>query len=321
MIAEWLGKEPEDILFVGPSAFAFRCDSGDGDCDAAAHQCRTVVQDYLAFRHGRRVTSDRYAVNEAAQKAREYRTHVGLDLSGPIPDLLRVVEDVASVAVTVIELPDGISGAYTMQEGQGFAFVNLRDPVVRQRFTLAHELAHHVFEDVGIIDSAETVFGSPSSPAERRARTFAAEFLVPLQAVGAWLDARGASQVTLRLVVELASYFRVSAETALIRLHLAQRIGPDEGLFESLREAIHRGENTTLERRLGIVESADALAQIKKEGRPRTPIKMWEYAVSGYEQGLLTVERIAQATFRTPEIIQQLLDECGIQQPESEPDF
>ena len=35
---------------------------------------------------------------------------------------------------------------------------------------------------------------------------FAAEFLVPLQAVQAWMIARGNADVTLRTVVELAVY-------------------------------------------------------------------------------------------------------------------
>ena len=50
LIADWSGKEPEDILFSEPSAFAFQCDGHDGNCDAAIKQCRAVVQDYFAFR-------------------------------------------------------------------------------------------------------------------------------------------------------------------------------------------------------------------------------------------------------------------------------
>jgi transcriptional regulator with XRE-family HTH domain len=50
LIADWSGKQPEDILFSEPSAFAFRCSEDISDCDATMRQCRTVVQDYLAFR-------------------------------------------------------------------------------------------------------------------------------------------------------------------------------------------------------------------------------------------------------------------------------
>ena len=50
LIAAWSGREPEDILFKEPSAFAFRCDGETADCDAAVQRCRAVVQDFLAFR-------------------------------------------------------------------------------------------------------------------------------------------------------------------------------------------------------------------------------------------------------------------------------
>ena len=63
---------------------------------------------------------------------------------------------------------------------------------MRQRFTLAHELGHHAFADGAIIDTADAVFGSTLSPVERRARTFAAQFLIPLRAVSAWMEARRA---------------------------------------------------------------------------------------------------------------------------------
>jgi transcriptional regulator with XRE-family HTH domain len=50
LIAAWSGREPEDILFTEPSAFAFRCEDEAADCDAAAQRFRAVVQDFLAFR-------------------------------------------------------------------------------------------------------------------------------------------------------------------------------------------------------------------------------------------------------------------------------
>ncbi len=260
-----------------------------------------------------------HSVNAAAQKARDYRTHIGLAATGPVPDLLRVVEDVAGLAVSVIDLPAGVSGAYTLEEGLGFAFANLNDSVVRQRFTLAHELAHHVFEDRAVVDPEEAVFGEPAGPGERRAQTFSAEFLIPLRAVDAWMEARGTSSVTLRLVVELASYFRVSAKVALIRLRLARFTS--ESQDKELGDAVDRGEHLTLAKRMGIEEAPDSLSEIKSRGRPRTPARMWEYAVGGYEQGLLSVERIAQAVHSTPEQVHALLDEMGVVAPEDEPDY
>lgn len=267
------------------------------------------------------MTDAAFRVNEAAERARQFRVRMGLDLRGPIPDLLHVVEDVAELAISVIELPDGVSGAYAHEEGQGFAFVNARDQVVRQRFSLAHELAHHVYEDTAVIDSEEVVFGSPKAPRERRANTFAAEFLVPLQAVSAWMEARRAGRVDLRLVVELASFFRVSAKAALIRLQLARFVEATSALAISLDASIDSGEHLRLARRLGIEEAPDALSEIKMGGQPRAPAKMWEYAVVGFERGLLSVERIAAALHMSPSTVASRLEDLDIRLPEDDPDF
>ena len=258
--------------------------------------------------------------NEGAQKARECRTRLGVGLTAPVPDLLQAVEVVAGVAVSVLELPHGVSGAYTMHENQGFAFLNRQEPVVRQRFTLAHELAHHMFADGATIDTEDAVFGSAASPVERRARTFAAEFLIPLRAVSAWMESRAADQATLRMVVELACAFRVSAEVALIRLGLAHCVESGRA-YQQLQEAVHRGDHLRLQRRLGAEEPADALTQIKERGASRPPARMWEYALAGYEQGLLTVDRMAGALFTTPQAVQARIDELGIEQAPSDPDF
>ena len=267
------------------------------------------------------MTEGALLVNEAAEAARQYRVHLGLDLRGPIPDLLYLVEDAAGLAVNVLDLPAGVSGAYAYEEGLGFAFLNLNNPVVRQRFTLAHELAHHVHKDTAVIDPESNVFGSPKAPRERRANIFAAEFLIPLQAVNAWMEARGTPPVDLRLVLELASFFRVSAKVALIRLQLARVVDLGEPLGKGFDAAIEAGQHLQLARRLGIEEAPDALWEIKHRALPRAPGKLWEFAVVGYERGLLTVERIAQAIHRTPAEVQAELDELGIAPPVDEPDF
>lgn len=50
LIADWAGTDTDDILFAQPNGFAFRCDSGDSQCDAAARKCRDIVRDLFAFR-------------------------------------------------------------------------------------------------------------------------------------------------------------------------------------------------------------------------------------------------------------------------------
>lgn len=258
-------------------------------------------------------------MTDAAQQAQAARARLGLALDGPVPDLLRAVEDSAELAVSVIDLPDGISGAYARRRGQGFAFVNLRDAPVRQRFTLAHELGHHEFRDGGVVDSSADVFGRPTTVRERRANAFAAEFLVPLAAVQRWMQAHADEDVSLVTVVALASWFRVSAQVALYRLSAARLIGTRT--VHAFAQAIQSAEHTQVARRRQIADLPDQLSQIHDSGRPRLPGRLWADAVAGYERGLLTVERIAEAVGRSAREVETELSALGVHPPHDEPDY
>ena len=48
---------------------------------------------------------------------------------------------------------------------------------------------------------------------------------------------------------------------------------------------------------------------------------MWEYAVTGYEHALLTVERVAQALRRDPDNVRAELEELGTSTPADDPDY
>lgn len=255
----------------------------------------------------------------AAQQAQAARARLGLALDSPVPDLLRAVEDNGELAVSVIELPDGISGAYARREGQGFAFLNLREAAVRQRFTLAHELGHHEFKDGGVIDASADVFGTPTTVRERRANAFAAEFLVPLAAVQRWAQAHADVDVSLVTVVGLASWFRISALVAVYRLSAARLVSAKA--VREFEQAIHDGEHSRLARRHQLLELPDELSLVHDGGQPRMPRQLWVDAVIGYERGLLTPERIAQAVGRDTVEVEAELEALGVHPPADEPDY
>ena len=92
-------------------------------------------------------------VEEAEHVALLVRAYLGCETDGPI-DLDAAAADLNLYAYT-LDLPgDHVDGAYVaIDEGTGVALINGRNPSARRRFTLAHEIGHHVFQDEYVLDS------------------------------------------------------------------------------------------------------------------------------------------------------------------------
>jgi len=142
---------------------------------------------------------------EAAADALRCQWELGVD---PIPDFSEFIEE-RGIKVIACDLPDNISGSKAMVRREGHAdapviVINRRHTGERQRFTLAHELAHLVLLP-GRLDD------------EKAADRFAGAFLVP----GATLiSMAGAHRHGLSFgeLVTLKTYFRVSMLTLAVRL-------------------------------------------------------------------------------------------------------
>jgi Zn-dependent peptidase ImmA (M78 family) len=197
--------------------------------------------------------------NRGAKRAREARHDLGLDPAAPLPCLLDVVERGAGLPVVVASLPDGVAGACHRGAGGAVLWVNGRQFRPRQRFTLAHELAHAWCGHDGheTVDSVATLGGTTSDPVEIQANAFAAEFLVPRAAMQQLV----VGPPSLDEVVTIATAFGVSAIVVLYRLKELRLVAApraaqlqaeiDERLHE---DAFARLGLAPLEDRLGTLE-------------------------------------------------------------------
>ncbi len=114
-------------------------------------------------------------------------------------------------------LPLGIAGKLFRDEQNGgesrySIVVRSDDPLVRKRFTVAHEIAHyllhrHLFKRELIDDALYR--STLSTPIEAQANAFAADLLMPRHLLRQFED---------KSVEELASLFQVSEEAMSIRL-------------------------------------------------------------------------------------------------------
>jgi Zn-dependent peptidase ImmA (M78 family) len=111
-----------------------------------------------------------------------------------------------------------LSGKASLEEGKRIIYVNPSDSLVRQRFTLSHEMAHHILNHVTpenpcFRDEKHTFNGDYVSIQERDANRLGAEILMPEYAIQHSID-----KENIRTVEGLASKFNVSERAMYYRL-------------------------------------------------------------------------------------------------------
>lgn len=111
-----------------------------------------------------------------------------------------------------------LSGKATLENGTRIVYVNPFDSIVRQRFTLAHELAHHILNHVtdsepSLRDGKHIFNGDLKSLKERDANRLGAEILMPEYAIKYAID-----KEKIRSIANLAIKFNVSEKAMYFRL-------------------------------------------------------------------------------------------------------
>lgn len=261
------------------------------------------------------------AQRRAVAAARQARQELGAGTEAPLTDVVALVEGPGGVPVSIMDLPEGLSGALLVERDRPFALLNGRDHPVRQRFTLAHEYGHWRLGHGMVVDGPDSFTSKATHPHEVEANYFASEFLAPVPAVTAWMEARGEPDVSLDHVVGLAIAFGISAQAARIRLEAARYL-PTVKQRTELDRLIRAGEHRLLMYRLGLHELNDTITEAQRE-LPRIPSQLHANALIGYERGILDVERLARMMRQAPEQTEHELTEYGITQSglDEEPDW
>jgi Zn-dependent peptidase ImmA (M78 family)/DNA-binding XRE family transcriptional regulator len=116
---------------------------------------------------------------DAERSARAARQALGQP-EGPLADLLRIADRLGLVAASISLGDDTLDGSYVALESGGVALINGATTSSRRRFTLAHEIGHHVLADPY---SAEWVVSADGEDTERLVNAFAIHFLMPRSSV------------------------------------------------------------------------------------------------------------------------------------------
>lgn len=206
--------------------------------------------------YGIREPRNHYEAYEQGQElAKKERQRLGLS-SSPIPDVAEVISKQGIWAVSA-EMPDSISGICLFHSTIGAAIiVSQAHSRNRRRFSYAHEYAH-VLADRKNRTASVSSSSNSKELIERRANSFASEFLMPSRGVFDLLDridkggpsretmwlfdpttelgepiekrnAPGSQEIAFHDVAFIADWFQVSYEAAAYRLSDLGKVNRDK---------------------------------------------------------------------------------------------
>lgn len=166
------------------------------------------------------------SVAQARERARTILAEFGVK-AAPVP-VERIIK-ARNIALQYAPLEESLSGMAYIKDGVGIIGVNALHHPNRQRFSAAHELAHHMLhpeelEKAVHIDSGlrvlfrDEVSAQGTDALEVEANAFAAELLMPRDLLVAALDGGGIDMDDDAAVEALARKFRVSASAMRYRL-------------------------------------------------------------------------------------------------------
>jgi Zn-dependent peptidase ImmA (M78 family)/transcriptional regulator with XRE-family HTH domain len=209
---------------------------------------------------------------EAAGQA---RTLIGVDSNSPLNELAEHVERVGLFPYSMILGPASADGAYAEVDGLGVAIVNGEIDPGRRRFTLAHELGHHLFGDAYSVD-----WGIDTSATEQALDAFAAALLLPRVGVSSRWRALRQEHSLRQSAIILSAEFRVSWTAALRRLRSVELISRDD---QRLLDSRSPTRADYLECNIRIVEELQP---------PYVPTGVAAAAIRAYRNYSISAERV-----------------------------
>jgi Zn-dependent peptidase ImmA (M78 family)/transcriptional regulator with XRE-family HTH domain len=195
---------------------------------------------------------------QAQRQGRELAelTRHELDLgSDALGDIAGLIEQHFAVDVALSPLGTDVDGLCVHSGVAALILASTDTPDGRVRFTLAHELGHHLLGDPReVIEEAERDMFADNA-VERRASAFAGHFLMPEQGVRsvlAWLGEEP-NTVSERAAIALMEYFGVSMAALIYQLNIIGVLSYDDG--QQLRS---RGVTSLVERHRDVAPSGAA---------------------------------------------------------------
>lgn len=291
-LAGQLGRPAPWFMTASPDVIlSHRSDlSGDQDSERLADQLELIWRDVELLLDVQSLPLPEAALHAGVSTAAEAEAGAAearrlLGVTGPIHDLQAAVEAVGLLAFALDLGPAVVDGGYIRAGHIGIALVNGSAEPGRRRFTLAHELGHHL-----LADEYTTDFGIGTSRSDREALidTFAINLLLPRADVQArWTELAREYEDPRSCLIVLAAEYRVSWSAAVSQA--------------ACLDLISRAEVEPLKMRRP--KYADYFALKVRFVEELQPISLApaysQAAVRAYRRGLITVDRAVELLRRT----------------------
>jgi Zn-dependent peptidase ImmA (M78 family)/transcriptional regulator with XRE-family HTH domain len=240
------------------------------------------------------------AVDQGRRLAGEVRRALGLG-DGPIARFPELLEERFQLDVDFSPLPEAVDGLCVSVGARALILVGSGKPSSRQRFTLAHELAHYLVDDLDPLYVDERGVRA-RSVAEMRANAFAAHLLMPEPGVRAAIE--GTADDAER-AVRVALTFGTSVSAA------AYQLGNLGLLPEAVRDRLVDAGAKPLLMRYAL--PSDWQQDESGRGRVRPPARLYARATLAFRRGLIGLEPIVDL-LRHPDRdqLRQELDDAGL---------
>lgn len=235
------------------------------------------------------------AAREAATQFRAEH-HLGIQ---PLGDLAALIEQTTNIDVAVLDVGPDEHGLTVRDPVRGAVFIAVARTAhpMRQRSSLAHELAHVLFEDW---NGGEV--HAERSQEEVRADAFARHMLVPMDGLRGLLGLR--SSVGTEVLSHVVQRFLVSPAIAAIALREAGYID------EATRQAWRTITTPGLAARYGWADQYRALCA--QSAQRRAPQRLLARAINGYLAHVVSVQTIATLRGIDAAAVEVELREAGI---------
>ena len=220
---------------------------------------------------------------------------------GPLLRFPELLEERFHLDVDLSPLPEAVDGLCVGLGDRALVLVGSRKPSSRQRFTLAHELAHYLVDDLDPFRVDELGVRARSL-AEMRANAFAAHLLMPEAGVRAAV--RGVEDDAER-AVRVALSFGTSVSAA------AYQLGNLGLLPDAARDRLAMAGSKPLLMRYAL--PSDWQQDESGRDRVRPPSRLYGRATLAYRRGLIGLQPIAELLQRSDhEQLRQELDDAGL---------